>query len=91
MASKRYGKILSDGVLEYAPSRLHYNGRWYINPKPSILKAAGYKPVRYGDMPTDYADNEDIMESYVEHDDYIEVVYEIYSKDEDEEPEEIED
>ena len=83
MATKRYGKILSDGVLEYAPKRLHYNNRWYINPSPAILKAAGYKLVVYGDTPVEYEDGEELMETYVEHDDYIEVVYEIYREDED--------
>lgn len=48
----KYGKLV-DGVLEYAPTKVAYGGRWVFNPKPAILYALGYKEVVKEDYPAE--------------------------------------
>jgi hypothetical protein len=45
-----YGK-LKNGVIEYAPSKVAYNGRWVFNPKPATLIALGYKEIVKDEYP----------------------------------------
>ena len=47
-------KITEEGCVEKFTGRvLHYNGRVYINPKQSVLRAAGYKPLVRDPVPED--------------------------------------
>lgn len=73
-----YGKIVN-GALVSAPEKyLEYtaDGKSVIvcNPQAEHYLAAGYKPVKYGDMPED---TEEYTTSYVESADKITVTYSV--------------
>lgn len=44
---------LENGYLKIPPKRVKYEGRLVFNPTEAILKALGYKPVRYTTMTVD--------------------------------------
>lgn len=47
-------RITEEGRVERFSGRvLHHNGRVYINPKQSVLHAAGYKPLVRDPVPED--------------------------------------
>ncbi len=76
--NKKYG-IIIDGVLQYAPKKLKYNHKWYINPNARILTMAGYKKLVFEPYPYDEIDeNHDVMEVYEETEDTIYVSYEVF-------------
>ncbi len=42
---------LENRYLKMPPKRVEYDGRIWMNPSERILKAMGYKPVKYADQP----------------------------------------
>lgn len=61
-----YAKLVN-GVIFFAPRKIKYNGFIYLNPKPAILLAAGYKPVIFTEQP-----GPEYVETWTETDDAIE-------------------
>lgn len=73
----KYGKI-ENGILIYAPQRIVLNGMQIFNPKPEQLIQAGYKEIRYTDMPEEPApDGQHYEAHYEDKEDYIEQVWEL--------------
>lgn len=45
-----YGKIIENELFK-APKKIGHNGRWYFNASEEVMRAEGYKPVVYEEMP----------------------------------------
>ena len=46
----KYAKLVNNSI-SYAPRKIRHNGRWYFNAPEEIMRAEGYKPVVYEEMP----------------------------------------
>lgn len=73
----KYGKI-ENGNLIYAPRRIVISGMQIFNPTAEHLEQAGYKEIRYTDIPEEPAPDGQYYESaYEDKRDYIEQVWEL--------------
>lgn len=73
----KYGKI-ENGNLIYAPRRIVISGMQIFNPTAEHLEQAGYKEIRYTDMPEDPSpDGQHYEATYEDKGDYIEQVWEL--------------
>lgn len=46
----KYAKLVNN-VISYAPRKIKHNGRWYFNANESIMRAEGWLPVIFVDLP----------------------------------------
>lgn len=71
------GKII-DGVLTYPLHRIILNGMQIFNPTSEHLEQAGYKEIRYTDMPEEPApEGQHYEATYEDKGEYIEQVWEL--------------
>ena len=80
-----YGKLI-DGRFVKAPTRIKYNHKWVINPRPEKLIALGYKLLVVEPYPDEELPENFYWEMYYEEDEHniyrkwrmVEIVDEIY-------------
>ena len=76
----KYAQLV-EGVLIPAPTQVIKGGFIIKNPKESLLKELGYKPLKYDEVPEITTPGNRLKEVYTDQRDYIQVSYEEYTPD----------
>lgn len=76
----KYAQLV-EGVLIPAPTQVIKDGFIIKNPKESLLKELGYKPLKYDEVPKITTPGNRLKEVYIDQGDYIQVSYEEYTPD----------
>lgn len=76
----RYAQLV-EGVLIPAPTQVIKDGFIIKNPKESLLKELGYKPLKYDEVPEITTPGNMLKEVYTDQGDYIQVSYKEYTPD----------
>lgn len=76
----KYAQLV-EGVLIPAPTQVIKDGFIIKNPKESLLKELGYKPLKYDEVPEITTLGNMLKEVYTDQEDYIQVSYEEYTPD----------
>lgn len=76
----KYAQLV-EGVLIPAPTQVIKDGFIIKNPKESLLKELGYKPLKYDEVPEITTPGNMLKEVYTDQGDYIQVSYEEYTPD----------
>lgn len=76
----KYAQLV-EGVLIPAPTQVIKDGFIIKNPKESLLKELGYKPIKYDEIPEITTPGNMIKEVYTDQGDYIQVSYKEYTPD----------
>lgn len=76
----KYAQLV-EGVLIPAPTQVIKDGFIIKNPKESLLKELGYKPLKYDEVPEITTPGNMLKEVYINQGDYIQVSYEEYTPD----------
>lgn len=74
----KYAQLV-EGVLIPAPTQVIKEGFIIKNPKESLLKELGYKPLKYDEVPEITTPGNMLKEVYTDQGDYIQVRYEEYT------------
>lgn len=76
----KYAQLV-EGVLIPAPTQVIKDGFIINNPKESLLKELGYKPLKYDEVPEITTPGNQLKEVYTDQGDYIQVSYQEYTPD----------
>lgn len=49
----KFAKLIDEETITYAPKKLKYNNRTYINPSEKVYNACGYYKLQIADYPSD--------------------------------------